>query len=79
MKTNYSNRNSRIVSHINSNTVYGKETFTQGRDEGTLKAAIGTSTNNATNLVLNRNGVTIELSGNEARTIFSLLEKHYYG
>lgn len=74
-----SNRNSRIVSKPRNNSLYGRTSFTQGRDEGSLVAVVNTESNNATQLVLSRSGTTVQLSGKEARTLFALLEKHYYG
>ena len=73
------NRNSRLVSRPLGNTLYGRITFTKNRDEDSLHAAVSTESNNSSLLVLSRSGTTISLTGNEARTLFSLLEKHYYG
>lgn len=74
-----SNRNSRIVSNVNPHTLHSRVTYTDRRDEGTLQASVRTSTNNATDFVLSRGGVTVELNGHEARTLLRLLETHYYG
>ncbi len=74
-----SNRNSRIVSNVDVHTVHARETYTARRDVGTLQAAVRTSTNNSTDFVLTRNGVTVEMNGREARTLLRLLETHYYG
>lgn len=74
-----SNRNSHIVTQQREGTLYGRTSYTQGRDEGSLVAAVNTESNNTTSLVLARGGATLQLSGNEARTLFALLEKHYYG
>jgi hypothetical protein len=74
-----SNRNSRIVSRNREGTVFGRQTFTSQRDEGTLNAVIETESNNATTFTIQRAGAQLELNGNEARTIFNVLAKHYYG
>lgn len=74
-----SNRNSRIVSNVNVHTLHARETYTDRRDPGSLVAVAQTSTNNATNFLLSRGGVTVELNGHEARTLLRLLETHYYG
>lgn len=73
-----SNKNSHIVSENVGETLYGRFTYTDRRDPGTLNVSVETSTNNTTTFVVERDGVTMRLNGNEARTIFSTLLKHYY-
>ena len=73
-RRNESNRNSRIV-NIQDGT--RSTTYTSGRDPGSLTAAIETSPQRASSLVLNRSGATFVFDGNEARTLFQLLSKHY--
>lgn len=74
-----SNRNSRIVTRPYEGTIYARSTYTSGRDEGTLVAAVDTASNNTTTLQIARAGAMLELNGHEARTLFRLLETHYFG
>jgi hypothetical protein len=55
-----------------------RQTFTAARDEGSLVAVAQTESNNATTFVISRNGAQLQLNGNEARTLFNVLAKHYY-
>lgn len=74
-----SNRNSRIVTRPYEGTLYARTTFTKNRDVGALVAAVDTTSNNSTSLHLERAGAILRLNGHEARTLFLMLEKHYYG
>lgn len=73
-----SNRNSRIVTR-GTDTMYARQTFTASRDEGSLLAVAETESNNATTFTIARNGAQLALNGHEARTLFNVLAKHYYG
>ena len=74
-----SNRNSRIVTRNRDGSMIARKTFTARRDEGSLQAMAQTESNNSTTFVIERNGAQFTFNGNEARTIFATLEKHYYG
>ncbi len=74
-----SNRNSRIVTQWSPSSYMARSTFTENRDPGSLQALVDTQSNNATDMVINRNGVTFQLTGHEARTLYALLDKHYNG
>jgi hypothetical protein len=74
-----SNRNSRIVTQRSSTSWTARSTYTDNRDPGSLQALVDTQSNNATDMVINRNGVTLQLTGHEARTLYALLDKHYNG
>jgi len=79
IKRSESNRNSRIVTQPRPETLFARSTYTANRDPGSMVALVNTESNNATQLVLSRNGATLQLSGHEARTLLQLLEKHYLG
>jgi hypothetical protein len=66
------NRNARITTLADGDTA---ETFTDRRDEGSLNAKVETAAGRTT-LTIEKNGVTFQLSGREARTLMSTLNKH---
>ena len=74
-----SNRNSRIVTRNRLGSEYARQTFTAARDEGSLLAIAQTESNNATTFTIQRDGAQLQLNGNEARTLFNVIAKHYYG
>jgi hypothetical protein len=59
--------------------MFGGYTFTKGRDRDALKVSARTTSNNATEVVITRFGgdERLVLSGNEARTLQRVLNKHY--
>jgi hypothetical protein len=74
-----SNRNSRIVTRNRPGSVYARYTRTAGRDPGTLQAAVVTESNGSTAVEIERAGASLLLNGHEARTLFNVLAKHYWG
>ncbi len=74
-----SNRNSFILNRPTETAMVGGYTFTKGRDADALKVSARTSTNNSTEVVITRFGgdERIVLTGNEARTLQRVLNKHY--
>lgn len=71
------NKNARIVSVVNPNALKGGVTYTSKRDPGSLNATVGTTSNGTTTLSITRPGFGVTFNGNEARTLFNLLRKHY--
>ena len=74
-----SNRNARIVSSDRPGSQYARTTRTAGRDPGTLQAAVVTESNATSALVIERAGAQLLFNGHEARTLFNVLAKHYWG
>ena len=72
-----SNRNARIVTNFSPTSITARSTYTARRDAGSLEASIVTDSSNASLLYITRPGVGLALTGNEARTLYSLLAKHY--
>lgn len=71
------NKNARIVTVVNENAQRGGVTYTARRDPGTLQARVGTSSDGTTALNVSRDGFSVTFDGREARTLYSLLSKHY--
>ena len=69
------NKNSRVVSSWFG--VVARSTETKRRDQGTLTAEASTTSSNSTSFLLEKAGISIGLSGREARTLYLLLNKHY--
>lgn len=78
-RRNDSNRNSRITTDVRPSSLFARTTYTDNRDPGSLVAIVDTQSNNATDFVVSRGGSSMKFSGNEARTLLQLLEKHYFG
>jgi len=73
------NKNARIVSIPNKNTLRGGVTYTSQREPGSLNMSIGTTTHGNSTLNITRpgSGFGATLTGREARTLYALLRKHY--
>jgi hypothetical protein len=71
------NRNSRIVTSYSPTSITARATTTARRDPGSLEAAIITDSGNASTLYVTRPGLGVSFTGNEARTLYTLLQKHY--
>lgn len=69
--------NARIVSERNDQSEIGGETFLSGRKPGELHAFVSTESNGLTTIAITRNGFSLVLDGNEARTLYRLLKSHY--
>jgi hypothetical protein len=71
------NKNARIVTVPNPNAQRGGVTYTSQREPGSLNATVGTTSDGTTTLSVTRPGFGVTFNGHEARTLYSLLRKHY--
>lgn len=70
------NRNAFISAREDKSGLYLTET--KGRDDGTTNFAVVTDpSSNSTSLSINSSNLALSLSGNEARTLYRVLSKHY--
>ena len=72
-----SNRNSRIVRKLSRFSYLARTTYTANRDQGSMQAIVETDSSGTSSFLVTRNGTTVSFNGNEARTLFNLLTKHY--
>lgn len=75
-RSNNTNRNARIETHL---TKTGRiRTETRRRDRGSLVASALTNPDtNRTTFYIGRAGAGFSLNGREARTLFRVLQRHY--